>query len=181
MAEDASRTIYQPIHPSIRSRLDHEYVAFHERYLQYVPSSESIPWDLASRLTSTPSAAGRSEPVEVGSQRDFDYGGHEQIRIFTPKGERPESRWPVLVWLHGGGWTMGGLTSENSFLTRCCSEAKCCVVSVNYIHAPEDPYPAAIDDAVDAYWWIVSQERRRELGIDVKKVAVGGLSAHVHP
>jgi acetyl esterase/lipase len=177
MAEDSPRTIYQPIHPSIRSRLDPEYVAFHEKYLQYVPSSESIPWDPASRFVSAPSAAGRSEPVEIGSQRDFDYGGNEQLRIFTPKEERPEGGWPILVWFHGGGWTMGGLSSENSFLTRCCSEAKCCVVSANYRHAPEDPYPAAINNAVDAYSWIVSDEGRKELAIDVKKVAVGGLSA----
>jgi acetyl esterase/lipase len=126
---------------------------------------------------SAPSAAERSEPGEIGSQRDFDYGGHEQIRIFTPKEKRPEDGWQVLVWFHGGGWTMGGLSSENSFLTRCCSEAKCCVVSANYRHAPEDPYPAAINNAVDAYSWIVSDEGRKELAIDVKKVAVGGLSA----
>jgi acetyl esterase/lipase len=105
------------------------------------------------------------------------FGGNEQLRIFTPKEERPEGGWPILVWSHGGGWKMGDLGSENSFLTRCCSQAKCCVVSANYRHAPEDPYPAARNDTLDAYSWIVSEEGRKELGIDVKKVAVGCLSA----
>jgi acetyl esterase/lipase len=177
MTANSSRKIYQPIHPSIRSRLDPEYVEFHEKYLQYVPSSESVEWDPASRFAPAASSAGKSEPVKVGSVRDFDFGGHEQIRIFTPEGLRPENGWPVLVWYHGGGWTMGGLASENSFLTRLCQDAKCCVVNANYRHAPENPYPAAINDSVDAYKWIISEDGKKELEIDVKRVAVGGLSA----
>jgi hypothetical protein len=98
MAEESLRTIYQPIHHSIRSRLDSEYAAFHEKYLQYVPSSESIPWDPASRFVSAPSAAGRSEPVEIGSQRDFDYGGHEQIRISTPPPQKKILKMDGQYW-----------------------------------------------------------------------------------
>jgi acetyl esterase/lipase len=67
-----------------------------------------------------------------------------------PQKKHPEDGWTVLVWFNGGGWTMGGLSSENSFLTRRCSEAKCCVVSANYRHAPENPYSAVINDSVDA-------------------------------
>ncbi|KAH6664993.1 Alpha/Beta hydrolase protein [Halenospora varia] len=177
MAASGIRTVHQPIHPSLRSLLDPQYIEFHEKYLQYVPSSESIPWDPACRFEPSPSAAGRSPFIEVGSTRDFDYGGNEQLRIFVPKGERPQDGWPVLMWMHGGGWTMGDLSSENSFLTQICSELPCMVISVNYRHAPENPYPAAIDDVVAGFTWIVSPAGQKELGVDLKRIAVGGLSA----
>ncbi|KAF4624079.1 hypothetical protein G7Y89_g14094 [Cudoniella acicularis] len=177
MGSEIPQIIYQPIHPSVRPLLDPQYVNFHEKYLQYVPSSESVPWDPACRFEPSPSAAGGSPLVEVGSTRDFDYGGDEKLRIFTPKGDAPSGGWPVLVWMHGGGWTMGGLSSENSFLTRLCSNASCVVVSVNYRHAPENPYPAAINDVVTGFSWIVSPAGKKALHIDVGRVAIGGLSA----
>lgn len=76
---------------------------------------------------------------------------------------------------------MGGLASENSFLTRLCRDAGSgtVIVSVNYRHAPEERYPAAIDDAIEGYRWVISETGREELGIDLNKVAVGGLSAYV--
>lgn len=83
----------------------------------------------------------------------------------------------MFIWFHGGGWVLGGLDSENSFLTRCCATAKCVVVSVNYRHAPENPYPAAIDDATAGYSWVTSEIGQKEIGIDIGKVAIGGLSA----
>ncbi|KAH8653217.1 Alpha/Beta hydrolase protein [Tricladium varicosporioides] len=177
MAASNVGTVYQAIHPSIRSRLDPKYIEFHEKYLQFIPTSESTPWDPACRFEPSPSIAGRSPLIEVGSTRDFDYGGNEQLRIFTPKTIRPQGGWPVLIWMHGGGWTMGGLSSENSFLTRICSDVSCMVISVNYRHAPENPYPAAIDDVVAGFTWVVSLSGQKELGIDLKRIAVGGLSA----
>jgi hypothetical protein len=95
------RKIYQPIHPDIRHRLDPEYLDFHEKYLQYTPPSDSIPWDPASRFAPAPSSAGKSSPIEVGSIRDLDKG-HYQLRVFMPKGAAPEKGWPVFVWYHGG-------------------------------------------------------------------------------
>jgi acetyl esterase/lipase len=74
---------------------------------------------------------------------------------------------------------MGGLDSENSFLTMLCSRVSCVVVSVNYRHAPEHPYPAAIEDAMEGFRWVVSAAGRKMLGIDPAQVAVGGLSAYV--
>lgn len=99
------------------------------------------------------------------------------MRIFTPEGNKPAGGWPVFVWFHGGGCVMGGLGSENSFLSRCCRDAGAVVVTCDYRHAPENPYPAAVEDAVEAYAWIVSSAGQKELGIDVEKLVLGGLSA----
>lgn len=100
-AADEQHTIHQPIHLGVRSRLDPEYVDFHEKYLQYSVPSESVPWDPKSRFAPAPSAAGKSDPVEVGDIRDLDRGNY-QLRIFTPEGSAPAEGWPVFVWFHGG-------------------------------------------------------------------------------
>lgn len=115
----APRKIHQPIHPDLRSKLDPEYVAFHDEHLQYVVPSESEPWDPESRNRPSPLSLGGQRPVDVGSVHDVDLG-NTQIRVFRPEGERPEHGWPALVWFHGGGWVMGGLNSENGFLRHVC-------------------------------------------------------------
>lgn len=58
------------------------------------------------------------------------------------------------------------------------SDAKCVVVSVDYRLAPENPYPEAVEDAVDALQWVWEQGAS-VLGIDTKRIAVGGSSRHV--
>jgi acetyl esterase/lipase len=124
-------TIYQPLHPEIREQLDREYVAFHDAVLQFCPRSETVAFDpVASRAAKSPLAHGGQRVVEVGKVEDrtiyTSSGGNGKtsdqvtVRIFTPDGDAPEAGWPCLVWYHGGGWVMGGLGSENGFLTHIC-------------------------------------------------------------
>jgi acetyl esterase/lipase len=114
-----SRTIHQPIHPALRPRLDPEYVAFHDEHLQYVIPSEAEPWDPESRNRPSPLSLGGQRLADVGSVCDKAVGDI-QIRVFTPEGDAPDAGWPALVWFHGGGWVMGGLSSENGFLRHIC-------------------------------------------------------------
>jgi acetyl esterase/lipase len=60
------------------------------------------------------------------------------------------------------------------------SDAKCVVVSVDYRLAPENPYPEAMEDAVEALQWVYEQGASI-LGIDTRRIAVGGASRHVVP
>ena len=55
--------------------------------------------------------------------------------------------------------------------------AQCVVISVDYRLAPEDPYPAAVEDAIDALRWVI-KHGQTELGIDVTQIAVGGSSRY---
>ncbi len=82
---------------------------------------------------------------------------------------------PAVVYFHGGGWVTGDLDSHDASCRMLAAVARCLVVSVHYRLAPEDPFPAAVDDALAAYTWV--QQHTDELGIDPGQVGVMGDSA----
>jgi acetyl esterase/lipase len=193
MIEFINTTKYQPLHPSIRDQLNPEYVTFHEEILQYVSPAETKDWTPLLRLRPSPLARGSQQRADVGSICDHELDTF-QVRVFNPVGTVPKNGWPALVWLHGGGWVNGGLNSENGFLTHVCKcrlihtlllqleliidlDVDCVVLSINYRHAPEHAYPAAIDDAFAGLKWILSPEKIADLKLDPARIALGGLSA----
>lgn len=82
---------------------------------------------------------------------------------------------PLLVFYHGGGWTLGDLDTHDALCRLTCRDADVHVVAVDYRLAPEHPAPAAVDDAYAAFRW--AHEHAGELGAVPGKVAVGGDSA----
>nr|WP_090279429.1 alpha/beta hydrolase [Mycolicibacterium komanii] len=92
------------------------------------------------------------------------------IRIYRPQGARA-----AIVWLHGGGFVMGDLDTEHPWATRVAEGAGVMVVSVGYRLAPENPFPAAVDDAYAVLKW--TADHAEELGVDADRIAVGGHSA----
>ena len=68
--------------------------------------------------------------------------------------------------------------ASNHRYVECYAEAKCVVASVGYRLAPEHPYPAAIDDAVEALQWVV-EKGKEVLNVDTSRIAVGGMSRQV--
>ncbi|KAF9074011.1 alpha/beta hydrolase fold-domain-containing protein [Rhodocollybia butyracea] len=174
----SARVPKQPLHPSIISKLDPEYVALHENVLQYLPMLCTLPWDPVTMRKPLP-MQGERKPLDVGKIEDFELkkGGYgRMMRAYTPFGEPPRNGWPVLVYFHGGGWTLGGLHNEQSIITNLCVGAKCIVISVDYRLAPEHKFPAAIDDAVEALQWVLT-DGKDLLNIDTSKIATGGASS----
>lgn len=96
-------------------------------------------------------------------------------RHYRPAGTRPGEALPLLVFYHGGGWTVGDLDAYDVFCRELGNQAQCAVLSVDYRLAPEHPFPAAPEDAVDALVWIATHAG--ELGADGSRIAVGGDSA----
>jgi acetyl esterase len=102
-------------------------------------------------------------------------GGEIPVRVYAPSNDTPL---PVLVWYHGGGWVIGSLETHDGLCRDLVDAAGCVVVSVDYRLAPEDTFPAAVDDAYAAVRWV--SEHAAELGADPSRVAVGGDSAGGH-
>lgn len=82
---------------------------------------------------------------------------------------------PLLVFYHGGGWSIGDLDTHDSLCRLTCRDAGIHVLSIDYRLAPEHPAPAAIEDAYAAFTW--AYEHADELGAAPGRVAVGGDSA----
>lgn len=92
------------------------------------------------------------------------------VRLYRPQGAQA-----AIVWLHGGGFVMGDLDTEHPWATRIAEASGVTVISVGYRLAPENPFPAALNDAYAVLEWVA--EHATELGVDAGRVAVGGHSA----
>lgn len=93
-------------------------------------------------------------------------------RIYTPKGDGP---FPVLVYFHGGGWVIANLDVYEPSCRALCNETEAIIVSVAYRLAPENKYPAPVEDAYAAVQWVINNAS--VIGGDPARVAVGGESA----
>lgn len=173
---EMSKTVYQPLHNSVRNLYDPEYVAFHDRYVQFVEPEHLKDWTASIRSRSLWPYAG-SPILEVGSVEDLRPCPNFSVRIFRPQHRERESSCPVVVWLHGGGFAGGNIDSDNDLCSLLCRDLDCVVVNVDYRLAPEHPYPAAVEDVVDILKWVSSESGTRKLGIDPNKIVIGGASA----
>jgi acetyl esterase len=98
--------------------------------------------------------------------------GPVAVRIYTPEGSAP---FPVLVFYHGGGWVIGSVDSHDALCRKLTNAIGCVTVSVDYRLAPEAKFPAAAEDSYAATLWV--SENAASLGVDPKRLAVGGDSA----
>lgn len=84
-------------------------------------------------------------------------------------------RYPVVVNFHGGGFTLGKAADDRRWARMVVDEINAVFVSVEYRRAPEYPFPAAVDDGVDALLYLASVAD--DLGLDTSKVILTGFSA----
>jgi acetyl esterase/lipase len=96
------------------------------------------------------------------------------IRVYRPAAES-QAPLPVVVFIHGGGWSVGDLDTYDGMARRHVVGADAIVVSIDYRLAPEHPYPAAVDDAWAATQWVAAHAA--DLGGDADRLAVAGDSA----
>jgi acetyl esterase len=99
--------------------------------------------------------------------------GHAMpARLYAP---RSNAALPVLLYIHGGGFTVGSLTTHDVLCRQLSRHGHCAVVSLDYRLAPEHRFPTAVHDCWDALNWL--QQHGRTLGLDATRLAVGGDSA----
>jgi acetyl esterase len=82
---------------------------------------------------------------------------------------------PVLMYFHGGGFTVGNLATHDVLCRALCQHSGAAVVSVDYRLAPEHRFPTAVNDSWDALEWLAREAGA--LGLDGTRLAVGGDSA----
>ena len=78
---------------------------------------------------------------------------------------------PVILFFHGGGYCIGSAQTHRDLVSRLCTASGARALSVDYRLAPENPFPAAVDDGVAAYRWLRSQ------GIPARSIVIAGDSA----
>lgn len=131
----SDRKIWQPLHASLRTTLDPQYVSFHDAYVQYVQPDNTKVWDGTARTHPSLPYCG-SPLVKVGRTVDVRVEDRFNIRVFVPQddggggeaatqvekggGGGDDGPWPLFVWFHGGGWAVGNIDSDNDFCTRVC-------------------------------------------------------------
>ncbi|MDR0215989.1 MAG: alpha/beta hydrolase [Comamonas sp.] len=98
-------------------------------------------------------------------------------RLYAPvtRADAPEVGLPVLLYLHGGGFTVGSVATHDQLCRQLAHLAGCMVVSLDYRLAPEFRFPVAHNDAWDALQWLAAHAA--ELGADASRIAIGGDSA----
>ena len=96
------------------------------------------------------------------------------IRIYRPT-EASSSTRPALLEIHGGGFILGNIEMMDGWCELIAAKVDAVVVSVGYRLAPEDPFPAGVEDCYAALCWI--HENAAELGVDANRVAIAGQSA----
>ena len=98
--------------------------------------------------------------------------GDVPIRIYS---QATEAVLPVVVYFHGGGWTIGDLDSYDQVCRKLAIASGLTVVSVDYRLAPEHRFPSAVEDCDAVTKWVA--EHGAELGVDGSRLAVAGDSA----
>jgi acetyl esterase len=96
------------------------------------------------------------------------------FRIYTPVAVAAEPL-PCIVYFHGGAWIFGNLDTHDCMCRRLANESGCRVISIDYRLAPENRFPAGLEDAYAATEWVATNASK--IGIDHTRIAVAGDSA----
>jgi len=155
--------------PAMRSVLERMARVRHPPLYALAPADARAAYELGAGVLEVPRA-------ELARVEDFSIPGRDghplPARLYAPAG----GRLPVLLYLHGGGFTIGSIASHDTLCRELSRLAGCAVVSLGYRLAPEHRFPTAVHDAWDATAWLARQGGRA-LGIDPGRLALGGDSA----
>ena len=102
-------------------------------------------------------------------------GSPMAARLYAPKASADTAALPVLLYLHGGGFTVGSLSTHDVLCRQLSRLGHCAVVSLAYRLAPEHRFPTALNDCWDALSWL--HQNGQDWGLDPQRLAIGGDSA----
>ncbi|MGU3307000.1 alpha/beta hydrolase [Pseudomonas sp. M5A4_2d] len=105
---------------------------------------------------------------------DYSLGG-VSVRSYLPTTPTPPEGWPCLLYMHGGGWVVGGLDSHDFISFELADALQVLVIAIDYRLAPEHPFPAAYEDC-RAVWQAI-QAGEGPHAINLQRLVVVGDSA----
>lgn len=120
-------------------------------------------------------------PIPTGLHvADCSVGG-VSVRSYRPKAPDPSEGWPCLLYIHGGGWVVGGLDSHDFICLELAATLQVLVIAIDYRLAPEHPYPAAYNDCRAVWRAIQAGEGPHAINLEWRVVmgdsAGGNLAA----
>ena len=119
--------------------------------------------------------SGKKEPVGMIKELYIPQENHQiPIRIYRPKGKTIEPS-SAIVYIHGGWFIAGGYETHDAVVRRLANATESVVIFVDYRLAPEHPFPAGLNDGINAVQWVI--DNAEALGIDKSKVGIIGDSA----
>jgi acetyl esterase len=158
----------QALTPSMRSVIERMARAGHPPMYTLEPAQARAAYEAGANVLELPKA----QLARVQELRIPARDGHVlPARLYAPSHESL----PVLLYFHGGGFTIGSVASHDVLCRELSRLSGCAVVSLDYRLAPEHRFPAAVNDAWDALQWVAQQAK--PLGLDTTRLAVGGDSA----
>jgi epsilon-lactone hydrolase len=138
--------------------------------IKSLPDNSGLPWEerragMEESVAILPMAEGvTSEPIKIGDM---------QAEWIVPSEIDNDA---VILYLHGGGYCIGSITSHRSMVSFLAKTVKAKVLMIDYRLAPENPFPAAVKDAVEAYRWLLAQGTLPQRLIISGDSAGGGLT-----
>lgn len=153
--------------PRMAGVLERIYRANRAPFHSLTPAQARLAYLMGAEILDLPRAPlTRVEDVQVlGAEGDL------RARLYASSHERL----PVLLYFHGGGFTIGGLETHDSMCRQLALRSGVAVLSLDYRLAPEHRFPAAVLDAWSAMQWL--PDAANALGLDGSRIAVGGDSA----
>lgn len=157
------------LHPQIQQVLEWVRKAGYPDYSEMNPAEARAVFEKgAPTLDAKPEKMFRVENTKfAGPASDVP------LRIYTP--EESSAPLPVVLWIHGGGFVIGGLNSYDGVCRAMAKQTGAILVSVDYRLAPEHPHPAAVEDSFAALQWVAANAAT--FGGDPNRIAVAGDSA----
>ena len=165
-----------------KAGIDAESNAALEGFLLQFPGGLNAISDLNERRAALNSVTKKINEIEHSDieVRDIqapssEVGRSIPVRVYRAAKESDGRQKPCLIYIHGGGMIMGNLETGNLNCLNFARTFDISVLSIEYRKAPEFPYPAAIEDCIDAISWIVSNSELFK--IDLANLGIYGSSA----
>ncbi|MCL4333390.1 MAG: alpha/beta hydrolase [Candidatus Thermoplasmatota archaeon] len=157
--------VEMPLDPDIKNLL---------KMMESIPRPDLTTTDIKEFRNFAEQSALIKTSEEVGEVKDMKFE-HDAVtvrtRLYTPENAGSG----LILYFHGGGFVFGSLDMYDGLCRIAANRSKTRVMSVDYRLAPENKFPAALEDALESLRWV--QRSAKELDIDVEKIAVAGDSA----